>query len=245
MPDAVAAVKATAVPAKTTKEARSSQKTTTTPPPPAAAPVDPWQRIFNILGLLGFLFAILSMAPVKEAGQALIDNLALLKPSWPSQPAPVPVIVDDESMYEDHCPPHQYDSVKVVSRNPDIIIIEGFLSAWERQYLVDITYEPLSPPFFSFFFFPSRNSPIFVRGLTFWTEKIFLRTLGRLIIQVRMGPMNWTRPTVIRKALISPSQTRHPTNPSTASNNALRNCKATFRFTTWRIFKSSSTNNPP
>jgi hypothetical protein len=150
MPDAAAAVKATTAPA-TKKGAQSASP----PPSPQYAPVDPVQRVFNVLGVIGFLMALLSMTSVKDQGSQLITSLNALFTPRPVVPSYTPVYADDESAYEHSCPPHQYDSVKIVSRNPDIIIIENFLSPWERQYLVDIAYRPLSPP--PLFFFVSLS----------------------------------------------------------------------------------------
>jgi len=160
MPDAAAAGKATAVPAKTQQQQPNGKAVTAPTRPAAAPPVDPWQRVFNILGLVGFVLALLSNMPVKDASTALINSLAALKPS-PATPHPSssasPVFADDESAYEHSCPPHQYDSVKIVSRNPDIIIVEGFLSPFERKYLVDIAYQlPLSPLSYS----PLQTGPL-------------------------------------------------------------------------------------
>ena len=147
MPDAAAVAKATAAPANKTLQQKQPNGTATTSRAPPAA--DPWQRVFNILGLIGFVLALLSMMPVKDTSSALLNNLTLFKPSpVKPQPSSSRVFADDESAYEHGCPPHQYDSVKIVSRNPDIIVIEGFLSLFERQYLVDIAYQlpPLLTP---------------------------------------------------------------------------------------------------
>jgi hypothetical protein len=161
MPDAAAAVKATSAPAHKKGAQPSSSSSASSP---QYAQPDPLQRVFNVLGVIGFLLAILSMTPVKDQGSQLISSLNALFTPRPVRPSYAPVYADDESAYENGCPPHQYDSVKIASRNPDIIIIEGFLSPFERQYLVDIAYCPLNPPFFFFFFslsvwgFPSGAS---------------------------------------------------------------------------------------
>jgi len=145
MPDAAAAGKATAAPAKKQHQQPNGRAAAAPTATTAAPAVDPWQRVFNILGLVGFVLALFSMMPVKDTSTALLNSLAHLKPS-PATPQPSssasPVFADDESAYEHSCPPHQYDSVKIVSRDPDILIVQGFLSPFERKYLVDLAYQP-------------------------------------------------------------------------------------------------------
>ena len=55
-------------------------------------------------------------------------------------------VIDESWKYVDGCPAHQYDSVKVISRSPDIMIIEGFLTKFEAEYLIKLAYVPSLPP---------------------------------------------------------------------------------------------------
>ena len=94
-----------------------------------------WSKLINILGLLGFIFAIVSVVPIAEiasTSRAFLSHLNdfLTKPEI--------VVIDEAAKYEHGCPEHQFDSVKVVSRAPDIMVIEGFLTKFEAEYLMKL-----------------------------------------------------------------------------------------------------------
>jgi|SRR5271170_271884 len=48
--------------------------------------------------------------------------------------------------YRRACPAHQFESVKIVSRAPDIMLIEGFVTEAEAAFLVKTAYIPCSVP---------------------------------------------------------------------------------------------------
>ena len=45
--------------------------------------------------------------------------------------------------YEDGCPVHKYDRVRIVSRRPEIMLIEGFLSEREAEAILNMAYAPV------------------------------------------------------------------------------------------------------
>ena len=49
-----------------------------------------------------------------------------------------PVHLADQ--YRNGCPHHQFDSVRIISRSPEIILIEGFLTKQEAEVLVQMAY---------------------------------------------------------------------------------------------------------
>jgi hypothetical protein len=49
--------------------------------------------------------------------------------------------------YEDGCPVHRFNGVRMLSRKPDIILIDGFLSGREAEALLNLAYHiPLPSP---------------------------------------------------------------------------------------------------
>jgi hypothetical protein len=66
-----------------------------------------------------------------------------------SAPEPHPELTPVETdaalaaRYREFCPPHKF-TVKLLSRAPDIMIIEDFLNPAEAQFLINVAYQ-LSP----------------------------------------------------------------------------------------------------
>jgi hypothetical protein len=48
--------------------------------------------------------------------------------------------------YEDGCPVHKFSGVRIVSRRPEIILIDGFLTDHEARALITIAYSPHMAP---------------------------------------------------------------------------------------------------
>src|SRR5277367_1162684 len=104
-----------------------------------------WTKYINVLGLLGFMTAIIYINPL--AGDATIIARAndFLKRStgihFQTSLSPEEEFL---AKYQNGCPAHQYSAVKIASRAPDIIVIENFVSKEEAEYLVKFAYNP--PP---------------------------------------------------------------------------------------------------
>ena len=98
-----------------------------------------WLKYINVLGLLGFILAILSVSPIAGVASSHLANIPFLsrlndflrKYSGTG-------VIDEAAKYEHGCPEHQFDSVKIVSRSPDIIVIEGFVTKFEAEYLLEL-----------------------------------------------------------------------------------------------------------
>jgi hypothetical protein len=104
-----------------------------------------WTKYLNVLGLLGLLSAIIYVNPLAVSPSAITS---VLKRSTSFSP---PIIFEAEDPFEslaeeyrtNGCPNHQFISVKRVSRIPDIVLIEGFLTKEEADFLVHAAYFPI------------------------------------------------------------------------------------------------------
>jgi hypothetical protein len=106
-----------------------------------------WQKYFNAIGLLGFLIAIAYVTPLAGVPSSNISLLSRVNDYLHVNdyfqkgaviPPVIPPIIDEAAKYENSCPFHQFDSVKVVSRAPDVMIIEGFLTKFEAEHLLEL-----------------------------------------------------------------------------------------------------------
>ena len=96
-------------------------------------------KYISVLGLLGFILAILSVSPITGVSSSRLANIPFLshvndflrKNSGAG-------VIDEAAKYEHGCPEHQFDSVKIASRSPDIMVIEGFLTKFEAEYLMEL-----------------------------------------------------------------------------------------------------------
>lgn len=104
------------------------------PTSPTAASGNSWSTYINVLGLLGFILAILSVSGVSSTS---IINIASRLNDF-LRTKPTIGVIDEAAKYEHGCPEHQFDSVKIASRAPDIMIIEGFLTKFEAEYLIKL-----------------------------------------------------------------------------------------------------------
>jgi hypothetical protein len=92
-------------------------------------------KSLNFLGLFGLLVAIVYVNPLAKI--------------YPSIPSPIgsysekvtgsalnPSVHNLAAQYRKGCPEHQFTSVKLLSRAPDIFIIDGFVTNAEAEFLV-------------------------------------------------------------------------------------------------------------
>jgi hypothetical protein len=48
------------------------------------------------------------------------------------------------AIYRKGCPKHQFRSIQILSRSPDMMLIDGFMTEVEAEFLVRIAYIPSS-----------------------------------------------------------------------------------------------------
>lgn len=91
----------------------------------------------NVLGFLGLLASILYINPVANVIPAISTPYQYFYgQATGSAPAnPFDVL---PAQYRNGCPVHKFKSVRQLSRKPDVMIIEGFLTQFEADYLLKI-----------------------------------------------------------------------------------------------------------
>jgi len=105
-----------------------------------------WTKYINILGLLGFVTAIVYINPLTNDAPIIARANDFLKRATGIHFQTSSLSKEEEFLakYANGCPAHQYSAVKIASRAPDIMVIENFLSPEEAEYLVKFAYNP--PP---------------------------------------------------------------------------------------------------
>jgi len=86
-----------------------------------------WTKHLNLLGLVGVLIATLYLI--------LVGRPPSLFPIAPSAPKQISA-KDLAAEYRKGCPEHRFSSVKVLSREPYAMVIEGFVTPAEAEFLV-------------------------------------------------------------------------------------------------------------
>jgi hypothetical protein len=96
-----------------------------------------WTKYVNVLGFLGLLTTILYINPVANIIPAISNRYqSFHNQATDSAPAtPFDVL---PAQYRNGCPVHKFKSVRQLSRKPDVMLIEGFLSQFEADYLLKI-----------------------------------------------------------------------------------------------------------
>ena len=96
-----------------------------------------WTKYVNVFGFLGLLTAIIYVNPVANVVPAILapyqflhDRVLQAKPNNPFDDLP--------PEYRNGCPAHKFKSVRHLSRAPDVILIEGFLTPFEADYLIKV-----------------------------------------------------------------------------------------------------------
>ena len=92
-----------------------------------------WIKYLNIIGAVVFILAIAYVSPISN--NPLFSRVRIY-----FQRSPVPSVPDESWKYENGCPVHQFTSVKIASRSPDIMVIEGFLTKFEADHLIKLAY---------------------------------------------------------------------------------------------------------
>ena len=96
-----------------------------------------WTKYANVLGVLGIFTTIVYVNPIATFIPAILNPVHYLtnrvtefKNQGPFDSLPIE--------YRNGCPVHKFNSVRQLSRAPDVMIIEGFLTKFEAEYLVEI-----------------------------------------------------------------------------------------------------------
>ena len=95
-------------------------------------------KYVNVLGLLGVMTCILYLNPLGDYLPILVYPARFAHDIYvkhTADPSPRELLPPE---YADGCPLHKYKSVRVLSRSPDLLFIEGFLSDFEAEYLLNI-----------------------------------------------------------------------------------------------------------
>ena len=97
-----------------------------------------WTKYINILGLLGFVTAIVYINPLTRDAPIIARANDYLKRATGIHFQSSSSLSEEEFLakYANGCPPHQYSAVKIASRAPDIMVIENFVTKEEADYLV-------------------------------------------------------------------------------------------------------------
>jgi len=100
-----------------------------------------WPSFANPLALLGLLVAVAVLNPW---GIILPSSIRPETPLETAQHEPMakqPVTASNlADKYRDSCPDHQFNSIRLLSRSPEIMIIDGFLTEEEAQVLIHMAY---------------------------------------------------------------------------------------------------------
>ena len=108
-----------------------------------------WTKYINLLGLLGFVTAIVYINPLTSDAPIIARANQFLKRATGIDFQQSSSSSSSEAAflakYANGCPVHQYSAVKIVSRAPDIMVIENFVTPEEADYLVKFAYPPPLP----------------------------------------------------------------------------------------------------
>lgn len=103
-----------------------------------------WTKHLNAATLFGVLIAIACIGLSLEIAPTFLTaiDLQYFRP-YIAKP-PVELTADElPAEYRKGCPKHRFLSTQLVSRDPKMILIEGFLTNAEAEYLVRIAYFPV------------------------------------------------------------------------------------------------------
>jgi len=108
-----------------------------------------WPSFANPLAVMGLLVAVAVLNPW---GIILPSSLLPETPLETAQHEPMPkqpvTASNLADKYRDSCPDHQFTSIRLLSRSPEIMIIDGFLTEEEAQVLIHMAYlsKPMNSP---------------------------------------------------------------------------------------------------
>lgn len=95
-----------------------------------------WPSYANLLALLGLLVGVVVLNPWGIISPTSILPETPLESSFQPEPQETVAPFNLADNYRDSCPDHQFKSVRLVSRSPEIMIIDGFITEEEADALV-------------------------------------------------------------------------------------------------------------
>ena len=95
-----------------------------------------WPSYANPLALLGLLVGVAILNPWGIISPSSILPATPLESSFQHKPQETIAPFNLADKYRDSCPDHQFKSVRLVSRSPEIILIDGFITEDEADALV-------------------------------------------------------------------------------------------------------------
>lgn len=141
-----------------------------------------WVKYANAVGVLALLTGIIYFNPLGGSPSlptfSSISSIPLMFGAFRLQSiqgaAP---LVDLPATLPNGCPAHKFKSVRHLSRAPDIMVIEGFLSSEEADALLELAYLPPSLPTRANLVIPYLKSQ---RLSVILTRKILIKAIGIL-----------------------------------------------------------------
>jgi len=94
-----------------------------------------WTRYFGVLLFLSALIAVVSINPLGVVQFPTSFSFPSFEKATKLETL--------ARKYREGCPRHQFTAVKRISRVPDMILIEGFLTKDEADILVELAYDIL------------------------------------------------------------------------------------------------------
>lgn len=95
-----------------------------------------WTKYANILAVLGLFTTLIYVNPIAISIPTILNPVHYIySREMESKPGPFDSLPIE---YRNGCPVHKFNSVRHLSRAPDVMIIEGFLTKFEAEYLVEI-----------------------------------------------------------------------------------------------------------
>jgi hypothetical protein len=92
-------------------------------------------KYLGALGFLGVLVALISIIPFQDYSLSFPDLLKNVHKEPFKQS--LELTVDNlAAEYRKGCPKHQFKSIQLVSREPQVMFIEGFVTKLEAEFLV-------------------------------------------------------------------------------------------------------------
>jgi hypothetical protein len=123
---------------------QTKTETTVTIPEKVTRPINKttnrWPSYANPLALLGLLIGVVILNPWGAISPSSVLPETPLESSFQPEPQEPLSPFNLADNYRDSCPDHQFKSVRLVSRSPEIMIIDGFITEEEADAIVHMAY---------------------------------------------------------------------------------------------------------
>jgi hypothetical protein len=90
-----------------------------------------------VVGLIGVLVALVYVDRLPPTVKTLTSVRYILR-QWLGELSPELTVDNLAAEYRKGCPAHKFTSVRILSREPSMMLIEGFLTDVEAEFLVKI-----------------------------------------------------------------------------------------------------------